>query len=323
MTLALSFYFRRRWLGRLAPAVVSLVLLGMVGCAQVSAIKSKVSDTFGGSSPTQTSAASADDGSPDASKVLSLGAITNTYLLHGRYAEGEQRLRQYLAKYPGDRTAQSLLRQLTADPRTMLGGQSRGYVVQQGDSYSTLAARNLGDSNQFLILARYNGSTNPSALHVGDTVHLPLAGTHTPLTPGTSSAKTGIASRAATANSANDAAPSAAPEVAPVGESATARAQHLQAESTTLMKQGQQDQALARLDEALTLDPHLKPAGNQALRDQLLGSYHERAVVLYRDQKLDQAIALWDHVLAIDPNYERAVIYRARAVDLQHRLKQL
>jgi tetratricopeptide (TPR) repeat protein len=55
----------------------------------------------------------------------------------------------------------------------------------------------------------------------------------------------------------------------------------------------------------------------------LLGSYHERAVVLYRDQQLDQAIALWDHVLAIDPSYERAVIYRARAVELQQRLKQL
>jgi hypothetical protein len=46
-------------------------------------------------------------------------------------------------------------------------------------------------------------------------------------------------------------------------------------------------------------------------------------VVLYRDQKLDQAIALWDHVLAIDPGYERATIYRARAIELQHRLKQI
>ncbi|MFC4529112.1 LysM peptidoglycan-binding domain-containing protein [Dyella halodurans] len=323
MTLALSFDFRRRWSGRLAPAVVSLLLLGMAGCAQVSAIKSKVSDTFGGSSSTQTPAASADDGSQDTGKLLSLSAITNTYLLHGRYAEGEQHLRRYLAKYPGDRAAQSLLRQLTADPRTVLGAQSRGYVVQQGDSYSTLAARNLGDSNQFLILARYNGSTNPSALHVGDTVRLPLAGTRSPSTSGTSSTKTAVASRAATASPATDTAPAAAAEAAPLGESATARAQHLQTESTTLMKQGQQDQALARLDEALTLDPHLKPAGNQALRDQLLGSYHERAVVLYRDQKLDQAIALWDHILAIDPGYERAVIYRARAVDLQHRLQQL
>ncbi len=323
MTLALSFHFRRCGLGRLAQAVVPLVVLGMVGCAQVSAIKSKVSDTFGGSSSTRTTAASADDSSQDASKVLSLSEITNTYLLRGRYAEGEQRLRQYLAKYPGDRAAQSMLHQLTADPRAMLGAQSRGYVVQQGDSYSTLAARNLGNSNLFLILARYNGSTNPSALRVGDTVHLPLAGARTLLTPGTSSAKTGVASRTTVANSATDDAQASAAVAAPVGESATARAQHLQAESATLMKQGQQDQALARLDEALTLDPRLKPAGNQALRDQLLGSYHERAVVLYRDQQLDQAIALWDHILAIDPSYERAVIYRARAVELQRRLRQL
>jgi tetratricopeptide (TPR) repeat protein len=290
----------------------------------VNAIKSKVSDSFGGTSPTtQTSAARADDGPQNSGQVLSLATISNTYLLHGRYAEGEQHLRHYLAKYPGDRVAQGMLRQLTADPKTALGAQSRPYVVQQGDSYSTLAARNLGDSNRFLILARYNGSTNPSALRAGDTVRLPLAGAGAALTADASPSRTNVDTRVATVNAANDHADAIAPATASTGESTTARAQRLQAESVALLKQGQQDQALARLDEALTLDPHLKPTGNQALRQQLLASYHERAVVLYRDQKLDQAIALWDRVLAIDPGYERAVIYRARAVDLQHRLNQM
>ena len=58
------------------------------------------------------------------------------------------------------------------------------------------------------------------------------------------------------------------------------------------------------------------------MRQQLLSAYHQRAIVLYRDQKLDPAIALWDHVLAIDPSYEPAVIYRARALELKQRLKQ-
>ena len=321
MTLARRFQFRGPGLGRWAQAAVVLVVLGVTGCAQVNAIKSKVSDSFGGSQPPPPSATRADDAMPGSSQVPSLATISNTYLLHGRYAEGEQQLRHYLAKYPGDRAAQGLLRQLTADPKTMLGAPSRPYVVQPGDSYSTLAARNLGDANRFLILARYNGSANPSALRVGETVRLPLSGPSA--AADTSPSKPGADARVASASAPPEHADASSPPAVPTGESTAAKAQRLQTESVALQKQGQQDQALARLDEALTLDPHLKPAGNQALRQQLLASYHERAVVLYRDQKLDQAIALWDRVLAIDPGYERAVIYRARAVDLQHRLNQM
>jgi tetratricopeptide (TPR) repeat protein len=300
---------------RSTPATRGMLLFALMsvaGCSQVNAIKSKVSDTFGSNTaPTNAST----DASADGAQAMSLSAITNTYLQHGRYAEGEQQLRQYLAKYPNDRAAQNLLRQLTGDPKSMLGANSRSYVVQAGDSYSTLAARTLGDSNQFLVLARYNGSTNPAALRTGDTVRLPTRGTVSNGSAATKGSTTPVPTVIVTPNLTESA--------APVDESPTAKAQRLQAESNALLKQGQNSQALSRLDEALTVDPHLKPAGNQALRTQLLGSYHERAVVLYRDQKLDQAIALWDHVLAIDPGYERAVIYRARAVELQHRLNQI
>ncbi|RDI99225.1 LysM domain-containing protein [Dyella solisilvae] len=249
---------------------------------------------------------------------MSLHAIVNTYLLHGRYSEGEQRLRQYLAKYPNDHPAQNMLRQLTGDPKAMLGAASRSYVVQSGDSYSTLAAHTLGDSNQFLVLARYNGSSNPSALRAGDTIRLPAGAARSASSSGVTSSRSNADSGATLVVT-----PTTPPDAAPSSESPATKAQRLQTESNALLKQGQNDQAMARLDEALTLDPHLKPAGNQTLRSQLLASYHERAVVLYRDQKLDQAIALWDHVLAIDPGYERAVIYRARAVELQHRLNQI
>lgn len=295
-----------------------LMALGVAGCAQMGALKSKVGDTFTGSGATQA------NGAPEAAEPLPLNAIVGTYLMKGRYAEGEQRLRQYLAKYPNDRAAQVALRQLTADPKVALGARSRAYVARAGDSYSTLAASHLGDSSLFLILARYNGSSNPSSLHAGDAVRLPLAGVRVNLSSDTA-ARAGTRTTAAKATTAASAAAPAAtpPENAPSADSPSARAQRLQAESSALLRQGQKDQALARLDEALTLDPRLKPAGNQALRDQLLASYHERAVVLYRDQKLDQAIALWDHVLAIDPGYERAAVYRARAIELQQRLKQI
>jgi len=314
-----SFHASRAAGVRTLRLALLLVAVGAAGCAQMGALKSKVSDSFSGSGTASSSSAS---GVPDSSEPLPLNTIVGSYLMKGRYAEGEQRLRQYLAKYPNDRAAQTTLRQLTTDPKVALGAKSRAYVAQAGDSYSTLAARHLGDSNLFLILARYNGADNPSVLHAGDPVRLPLAGVR-PNLPSETAAKSSTRSTAASpATTANTAPAAASLDNAPV-DSVSTKAQRLQAESSALLKQGQKDQALTRLDEALTLDPHLKPAGNQALRDQLLASYHERAVVLYRDQKLDQAIALWDHVLAIDPGYERAAVYRTRAIELQQRLKQI
>ncbi|WP_426689938.1 LysM peptidoglycan-binding domain-containing protein [Rhodanobacter ginsengiterrae] len=271
--------------------LVLLALLAVTGCAQLNTLKSKVNG-----SPTTTR--EAPSAQPDARQQLSFTAIVNKLQL-GRYREGEHDLRQYLRQHPGDRPAQAMLRQLVADPEQTLGSRSQPHVVQAGDSYSTLAARYLGDPGAFLILARYNGSTNPSMLRAGETIQLPLS---------------------ASAASVGD---SQLP--APVTESPTAKAERLQRESMSLLDQGQHDQALTRLGEALSIKPGLKPEGLQAaaLRKQLLASYHEQAIVLYRDQQLDPAIALWNRILAIDPNYEPAVIYRARALELERRLKQM
>lgn len=302
MTVVVSLHCRR--------VALVLALLALGGCAQVKVVRSEVDKALGNPpAPKAAPAAEVRD-----TELMPPATVVNTYLQYGRYADGERRLRQYLARYPGDRAAQGLLRQLTADPREALGAASRNYVVQQGDSYSTLAARFLGDASRFLILARYNGSNDPSALHVGDTVRLPTAPSRAP-------AADTLVVRATADDLLTPAAPAPAGNPAPAPTPADA--QRLQAESTALLKQGRKADALARLDQALKLDPHLKPAGDQGLRDQLLSTYHERAVLLYRDQKLDQAIALWDHVLEIDPGYERAVIYRARAVELKQRLKQL
>jgi len=292
---------------------VPLSLLGVTGCAQVNALKSKVN---GNSTTTSVTTAT----QPETRPTLSFTAIVHELQL-GRYSEGEQDLRQYLAQHPGDRSAQSMLRQLTADPKQSLGSRSRTYVVQTGDSYSTLAARYLGDPAAFLILARYNGSTNPSMLRTGETVRLPLSGSGTSLAAGAAAPRSGTTDPVA---SADDTLPSSG-DSAPVAELPTAKAQRLQRESLSLLDQGQNDQALTRLGEALSIEPRLKPVGPQAaaLREQLLASYHERAIVLYRDQQLDQAIALWNRILAINPNYEPAVIYRARALELKHRLKQI
>ncbi|MDW2983285.1 LysM peptidoglycan-binding domain-containing protein [Rhodanobacter sp. KK11] len=273
----------------------ALAMLGVSGCTPLRGTHSSVVVTPPSPVP------SAPTVPVDTPGELSLAAIGRR-LQSGHYAEGEQALRQYLERHPGDRTAKAMLRQLTADPRQMLGERWRAHVVQPGDSYSTLAGRYLGDPGLFLILARYNGSTNPSQLRAGETLRMPLT------------AATDAATGASTLPTA----------VVRSSESPATAARRLQDESVSLLGQGHKAQALARLDQALTLDPRLKPAGADAatLRKQLLDTYHERAIVLYRDQQLDQAIALWERILAIAPDYEPATVYRTRALELKQRLKQ-
>ena len=285
--------------------IVLLMASGASGCAQFNKLKSRM-----GHPPTTTVVAPAPVPAPsapaEAPAPASLASIVNDQLQLGHYAEGERQLRSFLREHPDDRTAQALLRQLTADPEQVLGHAARDYVVQAGDSYSTLAGRYLGDAGRFLILARYNGSTNPSLLRAGQRLRLPAAASRLGAT--------------STSETASDEASAAAP----VDASAASKARRLQGESVALLHQGQQAQALTRMDEALDADPQLPPSGAdaQALRKQLVAVYHQRAIVLYRDQQLDQAIALWNRVLAIEPDFEPATAYRARALELKQRLKQ-
>lgn len=297
-------------------AVTLLAALLATGCTQIGNLKARLA----GEPSTQSSAPAATAPAREASAAPSLRVIVNDELERGRYAEGEQALRRYIAQHPGDRQARLMLRQLTADPEQMLGHASRPYVVRSGDSFSALAARYLGDSNLFLILARYNHSSNPSQLDTGETIRLPTSVPR--VTTPADATLTGAQGADQRAGTAAPSTPSRTP--APISKTAATQAAQLQAESVALLDRGQKAQALTRLDQALDLDPHLPPGNSKSasLRQQLLGNYHQRAVILYRDQHLDQAIALWNHVLAIDPGYEPAVIYRARALELKARLKQ-
>ena len=294
------------WHGWAPLACVGLLAIGLGGCAQLRQLKTRM---FGHETPPKVVVTPAPTPAPqpraaEETPPPPLAVIVRQQLQLGHYAEGERQLRRYLQIHPDDAAAQGVLRQLTVDPVQALGQASRPYVVRPGDSYSTLAARYLGDGGRFLILARYNGSTNPSMLRVGQTLRLPASR----LAPG--KAPEGPALAASTA--------------APADASEAARARRLQDESLALLHKGQRTQALERMDEALDADPHLPPDGADArsLRKQLVSVYHQRAIVLYRDQQLDQAISLWNRVLAIEPDFEPATVYRARALELKQRLKQ-
>ncbi|WP_241762694.1 LysM peptidoglycan-binding domain-containing protein [Dyella ginsengisoli] len=274
------------------------MLLALGGCAQLQGLlhpPPKVAPAPPAPPPAPVAAPA-----PPPVELHPLAWIVNRQLQRGHYEEGERYLCRYLEAHPGDRAAEDLLHQLTDDPRERLGPPAQVHEVQAGESFSTLARRYLGDGRQFLILARYNGSDDPSRLWVGQKVKLPKSrrGAVRPAAPAVAEASSG---------------------------SAAVRSQALQRESLSLLRAGRETQALAKLDDALKEDPGLASdrGAADALRQQLVSTCHERAIVLYRDQKLTPAIALWDRVLAIEPGYEPAIAYRARALELQRRLKQL
>ncbi len=310
---------RAGYSGQIRSTILPVVLLAaalVTGCAQVDHLKARFRESQ--STPRAVTTEPAVRGR---SATPQLGVIVNDELQRGHYVEGEKALRRYLAEHPGDVLAQSMLRQLTGDPGQMLGRTSRSYVVHPGDTFSTLAARYLGDPDLFLALARYNGSTNPSRLSTGESIRLPMSAPSAPVARNVTASGSSATPQRLSPGDASTAFSTPASTI----EAAAAKAARLQAESVALLDQGQKSQALARLGEALDMDPSLRPSGPKAvsLRHELVANYHQRAIVLYRDQHLNQAITLWNRVLAIDPGYEPAVIYRARALELKQRLKQL
>ncbi len=307
---------------RLATLALAGLVASLAGCAQIQTLGHKLGKTFGAKpqettvqkapAPRQSTPAPVVDTTP----VVPLKTIVAEQLQHGHYAEGKRELKHYLQAHPDDAAARDLWHQLTVDPVRQLGSRHRIHVVQAGDSYSSLAARYLGDASRFLVLARYNHAHDPSLLQVGQRLRVPVS----------SKAVASPAPAPSAVDDGPDAGQAPAAEAAPTADAHPAdSAEALQQQSVTLQQQGHHAQAMARLGQALQMDPKLKSSGPQAdaLRKQLLASYHQQAIVLYRDQKLQQAISLWDRILAIDPDYEPAIIYRTRARELQSRLKQL
>ncbi len=87
----------------------------------------------------------------------------------------------------------------------------------------------------------------------------------------------------------------------------------------------QQDKAIDAFNQALNLKPDHELAKKQIalLKIKFVDSYHKKAMVLYRKQKLDEAIKTWGRVLMLDPEHDMAKLYRARAVGLKEKLERL
>ncbi len=105
---------------------------------------------------------------------LTLDAITA--LQNGDEAGAQKMLEQSLALDPSSDLAKKMMDQIKADPQKELGAVFFRYTVQRDDSLSKIAQVYLGDRYRFHILARYNDITNPSRLAAGQVIKVPGKG---------------------------------------------------------------------------------------------------------------------------------------------------
>lgn len=113
-------------------------------------------------------------GSPAAVQAAQRQAMAAAEMLElGNEDQATAELQRALVADPNNRLAQSLLKQIQADPLATLGRESFIYRVQPGESLSRIAQRFLGDIHQFYILARYNDIKVPRQLQGGQMIRIP------------------------------------------------------------------------------------------------------------------------------------------------------
>lgn len=273
-----------------------LALAGLSACSQIPAnLKTGFSPSDATGAKVSTAESKPSPTGDEAEKAplkADLSQIIHM-LEDGRQDQARVALKAYRAKDPKNPLALSLQQQLDTNPISMLGKPATTYTVQPGDTLGGLAERFLGNSSKFVILARYNHIARSKDLRVGQVIRLPASATP--------------AEASATPNGAgsSDASPPMDHPGMPNEKSA-------------------QDQDLnpvnAREPQPPADEQTSKPDAKSLL---LVQKYHKQALAAYRRQNLDQAIALWNKALAIDPNYEPALGYRARALELKKRLHQL
>ncbi len=102
-----------------------------------------------------------------------LAIETIDLLQNGDEAGARAKLEQAQALDASNDLARKLMDQIKADPQKELGAVSFRYTVQRDDSMSKLAQQYLGDRFRFYILARYNDIQNPSRLAAGQVIKIP------------------------------------------------------------------------------------------------------------------------------------------------------
>lgn len=182
---------------------------------------------------------------------LVAGAIE--LLEQGNEEQASADLQRALQLDPQHRLAQTLLRQISADPVAVLGRESFRYTVQPGESLSRIAQRFLGDVHLFYILARYNDIKVPRQLAGGQTIRVPGRAPVPGSAPPAAAAPVAPAPAPAPAPAAAAPTPAPAPSAAPTDRNA-AIARATRAARAAFARQDL-DTAIKQWDLVLELDP--------------------------------------------------------------------
>lgn len=189
-------------------------------------------------------------------------------LYQGNRKEARRRVGKALDRDPANPTLMMLKQSIIGDAREDLGPTSFPYVVQRGDTMTTLASRFLGNRLKAYQLARYNDIENPNNLAAGTVLRIPGQ----PPRPSRAAAKRepDAASKAPSAPSK-----SKAPAAAKVDRAGAKRAQ---AAGLTALNQGRVTEAVTQLRRAAALDP-----GNAAINRDLARAERIAATVKARN----------------------------------------
>lgn len=242
----------------------------------------------------------------------------------GQEEQARVELERAVSLDPGNKLANSLIRQIAGDPVAMLGRESFTYRVQPNDTLSRIAGRFMGDIYSFYILARYNDIKVPRQVAGGQVLRIPgKAPPPGSLEPRQSPRSTAAAAPAAAPPAAATPTPAAPPPpVAPPVPELTP-GERVMRSAEAHEKAGRLDRALEDYRRAAETNQPGASAKVEILRKRLIDRHSLAARTAFAKQDLAGSIRAWDNVLTLDPSNETARLERQKAVQLKAKVDQL
>jgi len=244
----------------------------------------------------------------------------------GQEDQARAEIQRALGVDNANKLANSLMRQITADPVQMLGKESWTYTVRPNDTLSRIAGRFMGDIYAFYILARYNDIKVPSRVAGGQVLRIPgkapPPGSLDPA-PAPRASRNAPAPAPAVAPPPPAAAPTPAPAPAPVAAPEMSAGEKAMRNGESWERSNRLDRALDEYKRAVSLEQPGAQAKVDVVRKKLIDRYTLNARTAFAKQDLAGSIKAWDNVLELDPGNELAKLERQKAVSLKAKVDQL
>lgn len=230
------------------------------------------------------------------------------YLEAGQEELADAELQKVVQSEPGNRLAQSLLKQIHEDPFALFGEKSFAYRVPAGESLSRIAQRFLNDPLQFYGLARYNNIKVPRTLGEGQMLRIPGRAPTAGATPAPPLRENPVAATGS-GPSSHPAPPSPPPVTTTPAPTPIAPP----------------DAAPAAPSAVVEVPPAAEPAAARNARmakqkAEAVTRHTRSARAAFAKQDLQGALLGWDAVLAIEPDNRTALLERQKVLSLMEKL---